>query len=64
MGKIARGNYLFVTREADHAPRHVHIFQSRRMVAKWNLDDWCLMRGKVNGRILKLLKELRAEGKL
>ena len=64
MGKVSRGNYLFVTRVADHSPRHVHILKDRRLVAKWDLDNWRLMQGKVNRRILELLKELVAEGKL
>jgi hypothetical protein len=64
MGKISRGNYIFVTREADHSPRHVHILKDHKMIAKWDLDGWRLMEGKVNRRILELLKELRAEGKL
>lgn len=64
MGKISRGNYLFITRVADHAPKHVHILKDGRMVAKWDLDGWKLMEGRMSRRILKLLRSLRAEGKL
>jgi hypothetical protein len=34
------------------------------MVAKWDLENWQLMEGKINRRLLNLLKELRNEGKL
>lgn len=64
MGKIRRGGYVFITYKGDHDPLHVHIFRDGKEIAKWNLENWVLMSGTVNKKILKLLKELVSEGKL
>jgi chromosome condensin MukBEF complex kleisin-like MukF subunit len=64
MGKIRRGNFIFVTWVGDHAPRHVHVFSRGRLVVKFDLDRNRVMEGRINRRILKLLDELRAEGRL
>jgi hypothetical protein len=31
---------------------------------KWDLDDWLPMKGKANARILRLIRQLQAEGVL
>ncbi len=64
MGKTRRGGYLFITYKGDHDPRHVHIFRDGEEIAKWNLEEWVLMAGSINKRILKLLQELVLEGAL
>ena len=64
MGKIRRGNYVFVTWKGDHPPHHVHVFRDERMVLKWNLDAGVAMAGTPTQRILKLLAELQKEGLL
>lgn len=64
MGKLRRGGYVFIFRKGDHDPRHVHIFRDGREVAKWNLRDSVLMKGKINKKILKLIEELIQEGSL
>lgn len=63
-GKIRRGGYVFITYKGDHDPRHVHIFRDGHEIAKWNLDAWVLMSGKVDKRILSLLKELVEESRI
>lgn len=64
MGKIRRGNYVFVTWIGDHAPRHVHVYRDSRLVVKWDLENWAPMQGKATRRLLKLIEELESEGKL
>ena len=64
MGKVRRGGYVFITYIGDHDPRHVHIFRDGKEIAKWNLEDWVLMSGAVNRKILKLLEDLVREGAL
>jgi hypothetical protein len=64
MSKIRRGGYVFITDTGDHDPKHVHIFRDGKEIAKWNLEKCVLMNGKVNRKILKLLKELVDEGEL
>jgi len=64
MGKIRRGNYIFVTWIGDHAPRHVHVYRDGKLVVKWDLENHVAMKGRANSRILKLLDELEEEGLL
>jgi len=64
MGKIRRGNYLFITWIGDHAPRHVHVYQARKLVVKWDLENHVAMKGQANRRILKLIDELERKGLL
>jgi len=63
MGKIRRGNYIFITWKGDH-DHHVHVYKDGRFIVKWDLENWLPMAGKTTKRIEDLLRELRAEGKL
>jgi hypothetical protein len=53
MGKIRRGNYVFVTWVGDHPPRHVHVYKDGKLGVKWDLEYRLAMRGKANRQILK-----------
>ena len=64
MGKLRRGNFIFVTRKGDHGPRHVHVYGGRKLVVKWNLDDRVPMKGHAPARVLRLIAELEKEGLL
>ena len=64
MGKIRRGNYVFVTWVGDHSPRHVHVYRDGKFVVKWDLENNVAMRGQANRRIVKLIAELEQEGRL
>lgn len=64
MGKIRRGNYIFVSWAGDHSPRHVHVYKDGKLVLKWNLDDQEPMKGQPTARLLALIAELEEEGAL
>jgi hypothetical protein len=64
MGKIRRGNHVFVTWKGDHSPRHVHVYRDSEFIVKWDLDSWQPMEGKATKKILDLLSELEEEGAL
>ena len=64
MGKIKRGNYIFLTWKGDHAPRHVHVYRDGKLVVKWDLVNKTVMKGEVTNRILKYIEELEDEGHL
>lgn len=64
MGKLRRGNFIFVTWKSDHGPRHVHVYSDRKLVVKWNLDDHVPMKGHATARVLQLIAELEKEGSL
>ncbi|MFH1741222.1 MAG: DUF4160 domain-containing protein [bacterium] len=64
MGKIRRGNYIFLSWTGDHSPRHVHVYRAGRLAVKWDLENWIAMRGKPTKRVLELIRELQEEGLL
>jgi hypothetical protein len=64
MGKIKRGGYVFVTWIGDHSPYHVHIYEDRKLVVKWDLENGLPMKGEATAKILRILEELREEGAL
>ena len=64
MAKIRRGGYVFLTWKTDHPPRHVHVYRQGRLLVKWDLDNNQPMRGKASRRVLRLIRELEAEGLL
>ena len=63
MGKIRRGNYIFLGWIGDHG-HHVHVYKDGKQVVKWDLDEQKAIQGKENKRILKLIKSLQKEGKI
>jgi hypothetical protein len=64
VGKVRRGNYVFVTWKGDHGPRHVHVYRDGKFVVKWNLDECVPMKGRPTARVLQLIAELEMEGAL
>jgi hypothetical protein len=64
MAKIRRGNYVFLAWSGDHGPRHVHVYRDKKLVVKWDLDHGVAMKGSATQRVLKLIEELREEGRL
>jgi hypothetical protein len=64
MGKIRRGNYVFLAWVGDHGPRHVHVYRDKKFVLKWDLDHHMAMKGKATAQILRLIAELEQEGRL
>lgn len=64
VGKVRRGNYVFVTWAGDHTPYHVHVYREGRLVLKWDLDNDLPMKGKPTAQLLRLIRQLRKEGLL
>jgi len=42
----------------------VHVYRDRKLVVKWDLENWQPMKGEATARIQRLLRELVEEGKL
>lgn len=61
MGKIRRGNFIFVWWKGDHG-RHVHVFRGQREVVKWDLDDDVEIAGRAGKRLRKIISRLQQEG--
>ena len=64
MGKIRRGNFIFITWKGDHEPRHVHVFKESKLIVKWDLEHHKTMHGQATSKILELIDALTSEGKL
>jgi hypothetical protein len=64
MGKLRRGNYVFLTWKGDHTPRHVHVYRDSKIVVKWDLENGQPMQGKADRRLRKLIEELESAGDL
>ena len=64
MGKIRRGGYIFITWKGDHAPRHVHVFEQNRLIAKFDLENWKVIQGQLSKKLLLELIALRKEDRL
>lgn len=64
MPKLRRGGYVFLARKSDHPPRHVHVYRSGRLVVKWDLEKRRPMKGRAVRRVVDLIEQLEAEGRL
>ncbi len=64
MPKIRRGGYIFIARASDHPPRHVDVYRNGRLIVKWDLENRIPMKGTASARVLDLIEELEAEGRL
>lgn len=60
MGKIRRGNYIFMSWIGDHG-HHVHVYKNGKQVLKWDLDGKKAIEGKVTRQIKKLFEQLIKE---
>ncbi|HLG19143.1 MAG TPA: hypothetical protein VI895_04910 [Bdellovibrionota bacterium] len=63
MGKVRRGNYVFISWIGDHG-HHVHVYKDGRQVLKFDLDEQKPISGTPTRRLLKLIFDLQGEGKL
>ena len=64
MPKIRRGGFIFIAWRGDHSPRHVHVYRNGRLIVKWDLENRMAMKGKGSRKILELIRQLEAEGRL
>ena len=64
MGKLRRGNFVFIWWIGDHLPPHVHVFFKGKEVAVWAINEKLALEGRVSGRLRKVIDELYREGVL
>ena len=66
MGKAPRSGYRFIWWIGDHRPRHVHVFdKADRLITRVNLETMQPMDiPQIEGKLLVLLRQLQAEGRL
>jgi len=46
----------------DHDPKHVHVFEDRKRLLKFDVENWSVMEGKLTAKARKALEALRQEG--
>ena len=66
MGKIRRGGYILEWFIGDHAPRHIHVYDSKRkFIGRLDLDRMVGLEGWIPDRkLIKLVQELMQEERL
>ena len=64
MGRLKRGEFIFVWWKGDHSPRHVHVCRDGTLVVKWDLENQKPMAREAPRVVLELIMELVAEGRL
>ena len=64
MPKIRLENYVFLAWVGDHSPRHAHVYKDRRLVVKWDLDNWKPIKGTARARVRSLIRRLVDDGRL
>ena len=55
---------MFLAWKGDHGPKHVHVYRDGRFVVKWDLERSLPMKGTCPKRVLGIIRQLVAEGKL
>jgi hypothetical protein len=66
MGRVRRGGYIFLWWIGDHKPRHVHVYtKDSELITRINLETMEPMDiPKVERKILEIIRDLKAEGRL
>lgn len=64
MGRWKRFGVVVVRYLTDHDPPHVHVFQDKRRILKFDIEGWRVMEGKMTANARKALEGLRKEGVL
>ena len=62
MGRWKRFGVIVVQYSTDHDPKHVHVFEDRHRVLKFDVENWTVMEGKMTSKARKALDALRREG--
>lgn len=64
MGRLKRGGYLIEWWMGDHYPKHVHVYEKGKEIAKIQVPEMIVLTEKMSKRLKKILKELLAKGLL
>jgi hypothetical protein len=62
MGRWKRFGIIVVRYSSDHEPQHVHVFEDRKRLLKFDIESWTVMEGKMTSKARKALEALRREG--
>ncbi len=62
MGRWKRHGVIVVLFSTDHDPKHVHVFEDKKRLLKFNIETWKVMEGKMTSKAKQALETLRKEG--
>jgi len=62
MSRWKRYGVIVVLYSTDHDPKHVHVFEDRKRLLKFDVESWTVMEGKMTRKARKALEALRREG--
>lgn len=62
MSRWKRHGVIVVLYSTDHDPKHVHVFEDRKRLLKFDVEFWTVMEGKMTPGTRKALEALRREG--
>jgi hypothetical protein len=62
MGRWKRYGVIVVLYSTDHDPKHVHVFEDRKRLLKFDVENWRVMEGQLTAKARKALEALRQEG--
>jgi len=62
MGRWKRYGIIVVSYSTDHDPKHVHVFEDRKRLLKFDVENWTVMEGKLTPKARRALKALRKDG--
>ena len=64
MGRWKRLGIVVVLYATDHDPKHVHVFEDKKRLLKFDIESWTILEGKLTAKAKKALEALRKEGVL
>jgi hypothetical protein len=64
VGRWKRHGVIVVLYSTDHDPKHVHVFEDRKRLLKFDVETWTVMEGKLTTKARRALEALRREGVL
>lgn len=62
MGRWKRNGVIVILYATDHDPKHVHIYEDGKRTAKFDIQNWRIMEGRLTSRVQKVLEDLNKEG--
>ncbi len=62
MSRWKRHGVIVVLYSTDHDPKHVHVFEGRKRLLKFDVESWTVMEGRMTSKARKALEALRKEG--
>ncbi|MFH1262991.1 MAG: DUF4160 domain-containing protein [Pseudomonadota bacterium] len=64
MGRIQRAGYLIEWWMGDHMPKHAHVYKDGKEVAKVQVPQLLVLKGRLNKKLRRIFADLIRQGEL